>query len=112
MFDFIINLTIADGIQIFIFVILFWYSWETRQLRKWQKKQAQLTILSLDMQRVKSSSENHFNPTPYGEKFPLIIRKIYELGEFDPKVLYSRAFHQPLSFLGKASQKLKAPFKK
>lgn len=112
MLDFIKNLSVADYIQISIFVVLFWYSWETRQLRKWQKRQAQLTILDLDMQRVRHSSVSGGNPTPYGEKFPIIIRKIYELGKFDPKVLYSPAFHNPLSFSQKVLQKIKALFKK
>jgi hypothetical protein len=64
------------------------------------------------MQRVKGSAENHFNPTPYGEDFPIIIRKIYEIGEFDPKVLYSRAFHRPLNFSQKVLLKLKSLFKR
>jgi len=106
------NLTVADYIQISIFVVLFWYSWETHQLRKWQKRQAQLTVLDLDMQRVRHGATSRTNPTPYGEPFPIIIRKIYERGEFDPKVLYSRAYHQPLSSTQKVLQKLKVLFKK
>jgi hypothetical protein len=107
MYEFIINLSIADCIQILIFCALFWYSWETRQLRKWQKRQVQLTILDLDMQRVRSAYENRGNPTPYGEKFPIIIRKIYELGKFNPKVLYCNGFHSPLNLTQKIAQKIK-----
>ena len=112
MIGFIDKLTMADIIQILIFVALFWYSLETRLLRKWQKKQVQLTILNLDMQRVKSTTEQRGNPTPYGEKFPIIIRKIYELGKFNPKVLYSRAFHQPISFGQKSAARIKSLFKR
>jgi len=112
MFNFLNKLSIADYIQISIFITLFWYSWETRQLRKWQKKQAQLTILGLDMQRVKTHSEGRINPAPYGEKFPIIIRKIYELGEFDPKIMYSPMFHQPLNIYQKSVIKIKALLKK
>lgn len=95
--DFIARLNIADYIQIAIFIALVWYSIETHLLRKWQKKQAQITLLSLDMQRVKNGAETRSNPTPYGKPFPIIVREIYELGKFDSKTLYSRAFHYPIS---------------
>lgn len=94
---FIIRLNTADYIQIAIFIALVWYSIETHLLRMWQKKQAQITLLSLDMQRVKNGAETCSNPTPYGKPFPTIVREIYELGKFDPKILYSQAFHQPIS---------------
>lgn len=110
--DIIEQLRIADYIQIAIFFALLWYSWETHQLREWQKKQAQLTLLGLDMQRVKNHSENRGNPTPYGEAFPMIIRKIYEQGKFNPKVLYSPAFHQPLTFWDKTKGWFKNKFSK
>ncbi|HBX16162.1 MAG TPA: hypothetical protein DEF57_02555 [Candidatus Magasanikbacteria bacterium] len=112
MINFLENLTVADYIQISIFVVLFWYSWETHQLRKWQKRQAQLTVLDLDMQRVRHGATSRTNPTPYSEPLPLIIRNIYERGKFDPKILYSRAYHQPLSFTQKVLQKLVNLFKK
>lgn len=98
------SLNTADYIQIAIFCALLWYSIESHFLRKWQKKQVQLTILDLDMRRVKAHAETpQFNLSPYGEDFPIIVRKIYELGKFDPKILYSRAFHQPLSFMQKVA---------
>jgi len=106
------NFTIGDCIQIFILVALVWYSIETRQLRKWQKRQAQLTILELDMKRVETVATQRFNPAPYGEDFPMIIRKIYELGKFNPKTLYSRGFHKPLTFFAKTLEWIKKLFKK
>lgn len=105
VFDTLGRLNTPDYIQIAILIALVWYSLETHGLRKWQKKLTQLQILQLDMQRIKTQADNiHTNPTPYGESFPIIIRKIYELGKFDPKVLYSRAFHYPLTLFQKISK--------
>ena len=111
MLTIIKKLGIADYIQIFIFINLFWYSWETRQLRKWQKRQVQLSILEMDMQRVQNT-HNQGNPTPYAEPFPFIIRKIYETGNFDPKILYSKVFHQPLTWNSRLRNKIISFFKK
>lgn len=104
--NFITELKIPDFIQLAILVGLIWYSIETHFLRKWQKKQLQLAILSLDMQRIRDSIELPGNTTPYGEKFPIIIRKIYELGKFDLKFLYCEGFRGPIS----VSQKIMARF--
>ncbi len=105
-FNFLVNLNTADYIQISILIALVWYSWETHQLKKWQKKQIQLSILELEMKRKRDMSEGHSFSMKSGV-FPSIIRNIYELGKFDPKELYSPAFHQPLTRLGKLIKKLK-----
>lgn len=97
MLSIIKNLSVGDYIQFAILIALLWYSRETYLLRKWQKKQVQLTLLNLDMQRVKNQADLQGNPTPYGKDFPIIMREIYELGKFDLKILYSRAFHRPIS---------------
>ncbi len=115
MIEIIKNFTIADYIQISILLALLWYSLETRQLKKWQKKLTQLQILQIDMERVKNQASGCGNPTPYGEDFPIIIRKIYELGKFNPKVLYSRGFHHPITRFDKIKHwiiNLKSSFKK
>ena len=31
------------------FFAIVWYSWETRELRKWQKRQAQLSVIHMEM---------------------------------------------------------------
>lgn len=68
-------------------------------------------ILTLDMQRVKNHADNpKINVTPYAKPFPEIVRKIYELGEFDAKDLY--AYKQPLSFCGKLWGKAKSMLNK
>lgn len=103
--NFLKNFSVPDFIQICIFIALLWYSWETSQLRKWQKKQAQLTVLGLDMQRIRNHHDTGSNPTPYGEEISVIVRKIYELGKFDAKVLYANK--EPLTFFGKKMKKVK-----
>jgi hypothetical protein len=110
MLKFIKQLKIADWIQILILFAIAWYSWETHLLKKWQKKQVQLTILGLEMQRKKNLKEGHAFDT--GGLFPNIIRKIYELGKFDPKELYSPAHHYPLTFLKKIFEKIAKIFRK
>lgn len=108
--EFIKEFKIADWIQICILFAIGWYSWETHLLKKWQKKQVQLTILGLEMQRKKNFKEGHAFDT--GGLFPQIIRKIYELGKFDPKEFYSPAHHYPLTFFKKIFGKIKNYFGK
>ena len=102
----------SDWILLFTFFAIVWYSWETRQLRKWQQKQVQLSIVDLDMQRVRSNAEGRGNPTPYGEAFPIIMRKIYDSGNFDPKVLYSPTYHQPLTLTGRIRGRINSLWKR
>lgn len=87
---------VSDIILIFTFFALVWYSFETRALRQWQKKQVQSAMFNLDIQRVMHHAEHPEIRMPYGKPFPLIMREIYELGEFDLKDLYSSTYHDPL----------------
>jgi len=75
----------TDWILFFTFIVLFWYSVETHFLRKWQKKQVQLSIFNAEVQRFM----NHGNLGGLSFRFPLILRKIYELGKLDLRELYS-----------------------
>jgi len=102
------NLHVPDYIQIIIALAIIWYSIETHFLRKWQKKQVQLSILDMDIQRIRNQQELRGNVTPYRESFPMIIRDIYERGKFDVKILYSKNWHKPIGF----KQKIKNIFKK
>lgn len=87
------TVSVADIILFITFLAILWYSLETRWLRQWQTRQVQATLLMLDMQRVIHHAEHPSIRMPYKESFPIIMRKIYELGEFDIKDLYSSTYH-------------------
>mgnify|MGYP001604482525 CR=1 len=92
------NFDRSDLILLMTFLAIVWYSWETRQLRKWQKKQAQLTLLSLHTQRQVASAEHHGrNFLPSGEDYARTVREIMEQGKFDPKLLFTPAFRDPIT---------------
>lgn len=98
MFSKIISqLEISDYIQITILAALVWYSIETHLLRSWQKKQVQLSVFDIELERIRKTAESNGLRIPSVRDFPIILRKIYEIGEFNLKELYSPAYHQPLS---------------
>lgn len=82
------------GLILFLtLVAIYWYSYETKQLRKWQTKTVQMSILELQtnikIAQQKSLTEN--NPvSPYiTREFGETIRKVYEEGKLDLKDIYS-----------------------
>ena len=74
----------SDWILSATLIVLIWYSIETHLLRSWQKKQVQLAIFNAEVYRFK----NHQNLGGLSFKFPMILRKIYELGKLDLRELY------------------------
>lgn len=106
MIDTVINFFKAfnrsDWILFVTLVAIIWYSWETHFLRKWQKKQAQATLVNLVMQ----ASINHEKLGNLHTLYPKPIREIYELGKLDLRDFFSDK--RPLTVI----DKLKAKFKR
>lgn len=96
----------SDWILFLTFVVLFWYSVETHLLRQWQKKQVQLSLFNAEVYRF----VNHGNLGGLSFKFPMILRKIYELGKLDLRELYSDK--QPIRRWDKFLEWLKRKFNK
>ena len=72
---------------------IIWSSYETRELRKWQIKNVQMSIINLqtNIKIAQQKSLNEGNPvSPYvTNNFGETIRKIYEEGKLDLKDIYS-----------------------
>ena len=95
--DFFKKLNAGDWILLITFLAIVWYSVEPHLLRKWQKRQAQLTLLTMHLQRQIASQEYHGHRFfPFGEDYVKAIRGIMELGKFDARTLFSPAFHYPI----------------
>ena len=82
-------MTLSDWILLLTFFAIVWYSWETRQLRKWQRLQA---LLSIFFEQTKDWDSGMKVRT----KYPLKIREIVETNKYDPKWAYSKNWHQPV----------------
>lgn len=98
------NLVNSDIILLATFIALMWYSKETYELRKAQniankeqKKQLYLNLVEIEMRDKDAAYKTRI-------KYPLIIRKIIEKGEFDPKTLYSEAWHEDIPGLSPDSE--------
>lgn len=102
VFNFFKAFSGSDWILSASLVVIIWYSWETHLLRKWQKKQAQATLVNLVMQ----ASINHDKLGNLHSLYPRPIREIYELGKLDLRDFFSDK--RPLKF----TDKLKAKFKR
>lgn len=97
------SLTNSDLILLLTLVSLLWYSKETFELRKCQnitnkqtaelivdqKKQLYLNLVEMEMRDKDSGYKARVS-------YPIIIRRIVEKGEFDPKTLYSKSWHQDI----------------
>lgn len=84
IYEWFYGLSKTDWILFFTLIVLSWYSLETHFLRRWQKKQVQLSILNAEIDRFK----NHSNLGGLSFKIPVILRKIYELEKLDLRELY------------------------
>ena len=103
-----VNLNASDKILFVTFLAILWYSWETRQLRKWQIKQVQLTLLDLHLSRQIADEDHHSRRFfPFGEDYVRNLREIMELGKFDAKTLFSSSFHYPLTRRAKVREFIK-----
>ena len=95
--------TNGDVVLIITLIVVLWYSKETQVLREEQrmsnkiakelmqeqKKLVYLQTLEMEMKDKDSGYKLRI-------KYPLIVRRIIEKGEFDPKELYSKGWHQKL----------------
>jgi len=97
------NLSSGELVLIITLIVVLWYSKETQVLREEQrkankiakelmaeqKKAVYLQLLDMEMKDKDSGYKARIG-------YPLIVRRIIEKGEFDPKELYSRNWHQDL----------------
>lgn len=99
----IINWGKGDIILVMTLLVVLWYSKETQVLREEQRKsnkiseeliteQKKAVFLQLLDMEMKDKDSGYKVRVEY----PLIVRRIIEKGEFDPKELYSRNWHQNL----------------
>ncbi len=84
--------SVSDWILFLTFLAIIWYSWETRKLREWQKRNLQMSILDLAV-RIKIAGQESLRAghgqTAYVTKnFPETLRKIYEEGRLDLQDFY------------------------
>ena len=74
----------------FTLAAIIWYSWETRELRKWQKRQAQLSLIHMEMNRIISEHANGPDRSPGARlgRWEIAQRKIIWEEEVDMKQLF------------------------
>jgi hypothetical protein len=84
--------TLTCLILFFTLLAIIWYSWETWQLRKWQKRSLQMSIVDLatkikiaNQESIRSGAGQSAYVT---RDFPETLRKIYEEGRFDLSDIY------------------------
>jgi hypothetical protein len=67
-----------------------WYSWEIRELRKWQKRQAQLSVIHMEMNRVIGEHANgpERSPGVLLRRWEIAQRKIIQGEDINMKDLF------------------------
>ncbi len=93
------GLSASDWILLVTFLAIVWYSWETRQLRRWQKLQVLLTIFF-------EQTEDWDSGMRVRTKYPSKLQEIVLKHKYDPKWAYSTNWHLK-SFKEKCIEKIK-----
>lgn len=77
-------------ILFFTLIAILWYSWETRELRKWQRRQAQLSVIHMEMNRVISEHANGLERSSgfHLGRWEMIQRKIIQGEDVDMKDVF------------------------